>query len=245
MSTESGVGTRPTAEATTWRALALVSLLFRDNLERELGDEARPRGVIEKLNTLLLEWMDRESVRAHLSRRERALVETPLGGWDERAIGDVSWRIEGVGSLLWAVGMVDEIPAYDRLFELDGVMPSLNVFQESGPLIARVRLRPPDELDAHRDVAEVWHWRARTAELQRRSGLQPAPQNLQAALQRAVAAGAFAAAADGDFPAFGKPYRDLTADELTTCGAISRERHHALDWLCGRSADWDDPTSAT
>lgn len=231
---------RPAADAIAYRTLSLVSVLFRNNLERALAAEQRPRGVVERLHTLLLEWMDREGVRPRLSRREQANLEIPLGGWDERTVADTSWRIEGVGALLWSVGVVDAIAPYDTMFDLEAVIPTLGVFQSTAPFLSRLQACDDGSLAQQRDLAEVWHWRARTAELQRRSGLAPAPQNLQAALERARHAGAFGALPpSGDLSAFDKPYRDLSAEEVSTCAAIARERHLALNWASGMSADWD------
>lgn len=233
--------TRPSAEAVAHRALSLVSVLFRDNLERAIALEQRPRAVVEKLNTLLKEWMDREGVRERLSKRESALMEIALGGWDDRAVADISWRVEAVGMLLWSVGVIDAVAPYDQMFALEDVMPTLGVFSETAPLMGRLSARSDEVLQRQRDIAEVWHWRARAAELQRRSGLAPAPQNLQNALGRAQAAGAFDSVPScGDLLAFGKPYRELTAEEATTCAVIARERYLALNWMCGRSADWDE-----
>lgn len=237
---------RPPADAIARRALCLVSVLFRNNLERALAAEQRPRGVVERLHTLLLEWTDREGVRPHFSKREQAIMEMPLGAWEERLVAELSWRIEGVAALLWTVSAVEAVAPYDTMSDLEAVVPTLGVFENPAPFLARVRARDGGALAAQRDLAEVWHWRARTAELQRRSGLLPAPQNLQAALERARTAGAFETIpTSGDLPAFGKPYRDLSAEELSTCAAISRERHHALNWACGRSSDWDDTAADT
>lgn len=236
----------PSADAVANRALCIVSVLFRNNLERALAAEQRPRGVVERLHTLLREWTDREGVRPHFSKREQAMMEMPLGSWDERVVAELSWRIEGLALLLWAVGVADTVAPYDTMSDLETIVPTLGVFESPGPFLERLRPREANALAAQRDIAEVWHWRARTAELQRRSGLLPAPHNLQAALERARAAGAFdAIPASGDLPAFGKPYRDLSADELSACSAIARERHHALNWICGRSRDWDDTAADT
>jgi hypothetical protein len=50
---------------------------------------------------------------------------------------------------------------------------------------------------------------------------------------KAAEAGDFEAPIDGDFPAFGKPYRDLTEAEFSVAMSIALERHRALNWLCG------------
>jgi hypothetical protein len=46
---------------------------------------------------------------------------------------------------------------------------------------------------------------------------------------------------DGDFPACGKPYRDLATEEWSRVRSIAMERHLNFNWLCGYSVDndWD------
>lgn len=38
---------------------------------------------------------------------------------------------------------------------------------------------------------------------------------------------------DNDFPAFGKPYEQLTCDEWSLIRNITEQRHKALNWVCG------------
>jgi hypothetical protein len=37
----------------------------------------------------------------------------------------------------------------------------------------------------------------------------------------------------GDFPAFGKSYRDATHEKYSQLQSKAAERHHAMNWLCG------------
>ena len=50
-----------------------------------------------------------------------------------------------------------------------------------------------------------------------------------------------------DFPAKGKAYRDLTADEWSEVRSVCAERHYALNWLCGYAPgnDWDHTPTET
>ena len=50
-----------------------------------------------------------------------------------------------------------------------------------------------------------------------------------------------------DFPAKGKAYRDLTAEEWSELRSITAERHYALNWLCGRAPKnkWDETPTDT
>ena len=51
----------------------------------------------------------------------------------------------------------------------------------------------------------------------------------------------------GDFPALGKPYRDLSSDEFAILSSIAQERHRALNWVCGESPTgrWEDTRTDT
>ena len=57
--------------------------------------------------------------------------------------------------------------------------------------------------------------------------------------------GSIPAPVDGDFPAFGKAYRDLDDDEYARATSIALERHRALNWLCGYASDWDNVPTDT
>lgn len=50
-----------------------------------------------------------------------------------------------------------------------------------------------------------------------------------------------------DFPAIGRPYRNLSIEELAILTSIAQERHKALNWLCGFSSSgrWADTTTDT
>ena len=48
-----------------------------------------------------------------------------------------------------------------------------------------------------------------------------------------------------DFPAFGKPYRDLDEQQWNEMRSIAYERLYGLNWLCGYAEDWDDVTCDT
>jgi hypothetical protein len=45
---------------------------------------------------------------------------------------------------------------------------------------------------------------------------------------------------DGDFPVFGKAYKDVTSGELSELTSIARERERAFNWLVGYEWNWDE-----
>jgi hypothetical protein len=176
-----------------------------------------------------------ERCRALQGDLRAALALLPGSGADP-AVVDTVWRGEALGALLWALQLA-ELPPYDRPFD-------------SGELVApdpgAGRLRDPDEIELERDSARLWHWRARTRDLQQ-DGLVELPsrfatfdQLIAATAMRGYEEGLLPAPMRGDFRAFGKVYRHLTPEQHGEAHAIAVERHHALNWLLGEGRSWDD-----
>jgi hypothetical protein len=150
-----------------------------------------------------------EEVRAALARLPEAE--------DDPAVVDAVWRGEALGTLQWALGLV-ELPAYDTAFDHAALVET--------PLEG-AKLRDPERIEHERDAARLWHWRARaTAMRGYEQGLLPPPMR-------------------GDFRAFGKIYRHLTPEQHSEALSIAHERHYALNWLCGLGESWDDVPTDT
>jgi len=154
----------------------------------------------------------------------------------EPEVVDAIWRGEALGTLLWSLHLV-ELPPYDRPFDTDEVVQANAAAGE---------LRDPDELELERDAARLWHWRARTTELQRSGAIElPAryasfDQLIAATAMRGHDEGLLPAPVRGDFRAYGKVYRHLTPEQLAEAHSIAAERHHALNWLAGEGSGWAD-----
>ena len=154
----------------------------------------------------------------------------------DRAAVDALWRAEALGTLLWALSLA-ALPPYDRPFELEAL---LTVDTSGGSL------REPDELELELDAVRLWHWRARTADLEE-ADTSELPDRY-ASLEQLVAATAMRGydasllpqPLRGDFPAFGKVYRHLSAEQRAVAHSIALERHRALAWLCGASGALDE-----
>jgi hypothetical protein len=129
---------------------------------------------------------------------------------------DANWLSESLVCLLWALGYISEIPPYDH--EVSTEIMHLFPKRPAQP----PTLRPAGVIERQRDIAETWHWRARTRQLQE-SGRMPAvlsagltvEQMLRMTSEMAAKAGDFPAPIDGDFPAYGKPYRELLSEEFS------------------------------
>jgi Domain of unknown function (DUF4272) len=166
----------------------------------------------------------------------RSALEQVVRNADDAAVVDGVWRGEALGTLLWAVGLV-ELPPYDQPFDAATVVA---IDTGSGTL------RPPEEIELERDTARLWHWRARTSELQAAGGVElPArystfDQLIAATAMRGHEQGLLPAPSRGDFQAYGKVYRHLDHAERDEAHSIAVERHQALNWLCGLGETWDD-----
>jgi hypothetical protein len=176
-----------------------------------------------------------ERCRALREELGAALERLPESG-DDPAVVDAVWRGEALGTLLWALQLV-ELPGYDRAFD-----PAEVVVTE----LEGAELRDAEEIELERDSARLWHWRARTTELQN-AGLLELPERfatfdqlIAATAMRGFEQGLLPAPMRGDYRAFGKVYRHLTPEQHDEAQSIAVERHHALNWLCGEGRTWDD-----
>jgi hypothetical protein len=155
---------------------------------------------------------------------------------DDRDVVDAVWRGEALGTLLWALQLV-ELPPYDRAFDPHEV---------AGAQLDGARLRDEDELTAEQESARLWHWRARTTALQARGEVAPPPryasfdQLVAATAMRGYEQGLLPPPMRGDFRAYGKVYRHLSPEQHAEAHSIAVERHHALNWLVGEGTGWDD-----
>jgi hypothetical protein len=163
-----------------------------------------------------------------------AAAERLAAGGDDGDLVDAVWQGEALGALLWSMQLA-ELPAYDHAFHTEDV---LAVDAADG------RLRASEEIALERDSARLWHWRARTAELQAAGTLELPPrfasfdQVIAATAMRGFEQGLLPAPMRGDFRAFGKVYRHLSPTQLHEAHAIAAERHHALAWLVGDGREW-------
>ncbi len=205
---------------------------------------------LEKISSL-----QKSKVWNWMTDREQAfLTSDPLNLDPEEQIA-LSWRIEAAQVLLWALGLLDELPAY-------GPMAEHEIFQSvpdySWKLIYNgPQLRSPKEILAARDTAELWHWRARTRQLSDSTPELP-PEILQAGyatyddIVRETARSAheqnvIPELIEEDFAVEEKAYRDLEEDLADQVHSIIMERHFALNWLCGYASRnrWEETPTST
>jgi hypothetical protein len=174
------------------------------------------------------------------SALREALAQLP-GGAENPGVVDAVWQAEALGTLLWALGRIELAP-YDRPFDQDRLLATA---------VNGATLRPQEEIELARQTARLWHWRARTSTLQAEDETElperwsSFDQLVAATAMRAHEQGLLPRPLRGDFPAFGKVYRELTPEQRAEAESIAWERHRALNWLCGLGRGWDDVPTDT
>lgn len=181
-----------------------------------------------------------ERVRALSDPLRGALARLPEGK-DEPAVIEAVWQGEGLGTLLWALGLV-ELEPYDRPFDPEWLLATPT---------APGNLRAKPELEHALETARLWHWRARTEALRAADAVElPASwdsfdQLVAVAAMRGYERGLLPSPLRGDFPAFGTGYRDLSVEQRTEIVSIAYERHRALAWLVGAGRGWAETPTDT
>jgi Domain of unknown function (DUF4272) len=235
--------TAPDRDAVIDRALCLAAVAMLGAIATAVEEGAMDRGQAGEYLRETHRWLIREQLAPALSVGERALLAKSLSDWTPREALGASWRNEALGVLLWALGAFDELPPYDARFEqLPSLVPLLAPTAE---FRHAATLRSPEELERARCQAELWHWRARMRQLQERGETGADLDSVRLTTAKAHDDGLIPAPIDGDFPAFGEAYRALDAEQAGELTSGAGERHYALNWLCGRAADWDKVPTET
>jgi len=182
---------------------------------------------------------------------ERAFMTVPMTEITQQQYADVSWLMESEMCILWALGFVDAIPPYDTQSDVNDLksMPRSSI----SSLVESAELRDPKEISRARDIAELWNWRSRTGQLVEENHPFELPDGqtladiVKLAAEKAAADGLFPATIEDDFPAFGLPYRDVSAEQWSIATSIGMERHRAFNWLCGYAPGnrWDETPTDT
>jgi hypothetical protein len=155
---------------------------------------------------------------------------------DDPTVVDAVWRGEALGALLWAL-QLEELPPYDQPFDPDDV---------AATSLDEARLREPGDIALEQESARLWHWRARTTELQATEAIElperyaTFDQLIAATAMRGYEQGLLPPPIRGDFRAYDRVYRHLSAEQHEEAHSIAVERHHALNWLSGLGESWND-----
>jgi hypothetical protein len=173
-----------------------------------------------------------------LEDAEREFMQTGPFETTMRHRIDAGWLAESIMCLFWALGRRVEILAYDQEADPKSNWPHKG--ETARDLIQEAVFRPEAEIDRQRDLAELWHWRCRTQTLLASKKIPDAlpdgtsmAEVIRRAADKAAEWNVHAQPIESDFPVFGKPFRNVSEEELSRLTSIAMERHKAFNWLCG------------
>jgi hypothetical protein len=238
-----------TQEEVAYRALALIALTYRvtvDSLARtDPQKNARWSEILDQLRS----WVRSQGIEQHLSGTERDALAQQLGQIEEDILFDLSWRLQALIAVLWALNKIESMPTYAESHSADALQPLLPFGRPIEEFLTTTRLRTEEELVTQRHRAEFWNWRART-DLLRRQGMKPPAGEtydmiIARAVQTAVDEGVVTEIRDGDVLCNGVPYHGLSQEAFADAASTAQERHCALNWMCGYAEDWDDTPTDT
>ena len=229
------------ARRVSYRALCLGTLIKRHSLEmamlnmRDLPDTIQEgwKQEHEGIHLHLKKWIIEEKIVDHFSSDERLLLDAELGDWQQLDRAKIYWRCESLGMLMWALDVV-VAPYYDTQFDLETLLNPLDLMSPTIDFVWMAQLRDSTVIHQARDLAQMWHWRAYATT----QGMDS--EQIKSRADEMYTNGNLPEVIDGDFPARGKSYAQLTDEEFTKVASIAKERHYALSWLCQPDTDWDD-----
>ncbi len=193
-------------------------------------------------------WLDKEGLTVSLSPIERDLIAKPISTWSRQERLDGWWRREALMVLEWSLGIVEPMPPADTRVPMEDLLEGSWLFKDSTEFRRRISLRSRGEISRQREMAEFWLWRVRTTKLLHYSDDELTQHKLSreklgAIVDHAAATGdenGWFRSIGGDFPALGKPFRDLADDEWDLVKSICTERLYGLNWICDIDGlDWD------
>ena len=255
---------RPNAQTVTKRALILREIFVKgaatpppdalaEWMTRWTEDERREFFANAELqNAPRVGWLQRTGLWAEMSNEEQAFMNTGVVKVTTEQIVNASWLAESIGCLLWALGHFPETPAYDEETSHEPIKAMSN--KSIQVHLKTASLRPANEIDIKRDLAELWHWRCRTRTLLESRKIPSELENgmsmdevIELSATKAAESHAFETTIGNDFPTFGKPFREMTVEEFAHVTSTSQERHKAFNWLCGYAPGnrWDETPTDT
>jgi Domain of unknown function (DUF4272) len=162
---------------------------------------------------------------------ELRLLNAPWGSLPRRERLALSWAVEGVAVLAWALGKAP-LPPFDTRCEGAPVGSALGLFQHESPeTIRAATLRDPAEIEVRALTYEALSWRlARFIETRQRIDFASRLSNQNG--PRLIDAG-FTLLADGDLAVDGAPLVEISEERLSEICTIVRQRHQAFRWLLG------------
>lgn len=150
-------------------------------IDTEQGDEGvsvrKPIEVAERILSLLAvigkvhqgndsrftNWYEKNSIDEYVSQEEKIFIKT--GSPEQNAIKHYCWRAEALTSLLWSIGLIPEMPALNKEFDVYSVNGLTEIIENPNGFRKDIKLRTDEELKEMENSLYHEHWRVRDAQL--------------------------------------------------------------------------------
>ncbi len=161
---------------------------------------------------------------------ELRLLNAPWGSLPRRERVALSWAVEGVAVMAWALGKAD-LPSFDTRCQGAPVGSALGLFQHAPEVLRDATLRDTAEIEARALTYEILSWRLeRFLDDHKRIDFA---SRLKGSTVHGCVAGSFTLLEGGDLAVDGAPLVDISDERLFEVCTIVRERHKAFRWLLG------------
>jgi len=217
----------PDPQRVSRRLLALAAVVARGLLDVNLQQGNESACTLDELNA----WVAGLGLGDELEPEEAELLTVPAGKLPPQEVLNAVWRVEGLAILAWALGLVADLPPYDRPVEVDALLPAVGFLKLDAARTIRdgARLRDAAELATYAKQILAYHWRlvdfrVRPEAIRRDEVTIFGPFDLTWAELR-----------DGDLCLQGAPIAQAEPDLFDMCSSIAVERHRASSWLSGHA----------
>ena len=209
----------------------------------ETMDDAERRKIVQEMDEklrLLGASLRVMGLWDNMTDEERKFLSTPPHKQEYGSYYEAECAIEAAVCLMWTLKLIDDLPSwdYDADPKIVSIIPSAH--DAAVQFLNHASFIREAKIDEARDAAELWHWRSHMRDLELEGYQLPKKSQFKTVdeLVRYTAAeyhkkGLISEPVDGDFPAYGKAYRDLTDSEWMRIRVTSIQRHRVFNWLCG------------
>ena len=203
----------------------------------------------EERRLRLIDVLERRSLMAVLSEKERKPFFKPVGKLPRELTAYMMGQYSAIPALLWAVGL-EPFPVFDGTFAGDYHRhPVLEKHRTQG-YIALPPATMPGETDIafHREVAMLWHWRGIEGIVNKRFKWTNVPKAVLSVFGQEYATYLQAIPQTKglwqDFAIGKRAFKDI--DPGLASGLLEQFIwvHHALEWILGEDS-WEDNDTST
>jgi hypothetical protein len=219
-----------------------------------------------RLSHRLSTWLNEQDYTSLFTAVELDVLSKPAGEWSSADHEAQGARVEGLGALLWAIGLHEKLPPLNQPFAVPDLEPLIGwplsaLFNPNTPALSSfphnpsallqgaTQLRLPAVIKGERVSLDCWHWRTQVAALQKAKAPSPNGQPYELliaiAAEEAHTAAAIPKPVRNDFAIAGRPFCALAETEQSKIARIVEARRIALHWVSGYATEWDAVSTRT